>query len=73
VHNQSQVPGGVILPPPEPEQLDLQLPFIQSGLSPLAEGLEFLVQSVEKSRFRHLDLRSGYWLLAMGYGLWAIG
>jgi hypothetical protein len=47
VHNQSQVPGGVILPPAQPEQLDLQLPFIQGGLSLLAESLELLVQSVE--------------------------
>jgi hypothetical protein len=47
VDQQTQIPGRGVSPPPEPQQLDLQFPFVQRGLSLLPKGFQLLVQSVE--------------------------
>ena len=48
VKDEAQLSRGVVLPAANPEQLDLQLALIQSGLGLLPEGLQLLIQAIEE-------------------------
>jgi hypothetical protein len=48
VKDEAQLSRGVVLPPANPKQLDLELALIQSCLGLLPEGLQLLIQAIEK-------------------------
>src|SRR5687767_8146801 len=56
---QAEIAGRVVLLAPVPQELDLELAFVEGGLGLLAELGELLVQAVEQRGLGHLTSPDG--------------